>query len=95
MIQATRISDRVAWIALQFRGKNRHPLRQTRSNVEVLETCNPEELQYNEYDDDNDQNMDPTACLREAWAYVSTEEAEQPQDEQNYDDSPQHEISPF
>jgi hypothetical protein len=39
--------------------------------------------------------MDPTACFRETWAYVSTQKAEQPQDQQNYNDSPQHEISPF
>jgi hypothetical protein len=52
-------------------------------------------VQYDEYDGDYDQSMDPTACFREAWAYVSTQKAEQPQYYQNYDDSPQHEISPF
>jgi hypothetical protein len=39
--------------------------------------------------------MNPAACLREAWTYVPTEKAEQPQYYQNYDDGPQHEISPF
>jgi hypothetical protein len=36
-------------------------------------------MQYDEYDGDNDQNMDPTACLRKPWTYVPTEKAEQPQ----------------
>jgi hypothetical protein len=53
------------------------------------------EMQDDEYDGDNDQNMDPTAGFREAWTDSPTEKAEQPQDEQNYDDSPQHEVSPF
>jgi hypothetical protein len=39
--------------------------------------------------------VNPIAGAREVWNYVSTEKAEQPQDYQNYDDSPQHEISPF
>ena len=39
----------------------------------------PKEVQYDEYDGDNDQNMDPTACLWESWTYVPTEKAEQPQ----------------
>jgi len=55
----------------------------------------PQHAQYDEYDGDNDQNMDPTACLREAGADVPAEKAKKPQDDQNYDDSPQHEISPF
>jgi hypothetical protein len=52
-------------------------------------------MQYNEDHDDDNQNMNPAAGLREAWTYISPEEAEQPQDQENYDDSPQHEISPF
>jgi len=52
-------------------------------------------VQYDEYDGDNDQCMDPTAGLREAWADSATEKAEQPQDDQDYNDSPQHEVSPF
>jgi hypothetical protein len=36
-------------------------------------------VQYDEYDGDNDQRVNPSAGLREAWADVSTEKAEQPQ----------------
>jgi hypothetical protein len=39
--------------------------------------------------------MNPTAGLREAWKYIAAKKAEKPQDQENYDDSPQHEISPF
>jgi hypothetical protein len=52
-------------------------------------------MQYDEDDGNNDQSMNPTTCLREAGTYITTEKAEQPQDYQNDDDSPQHEISPF
>jgi hypothetical protein len=55
----------------------------------------PQQVQYDKYDGNYEQGMNPTACLREAWNYASTEKAEQPQDHQNYDNSPQHEISPF
>jgi hypothetical protein len=54
-----------------------------------------QKAQNNQYDGDNDQRMDPTAGLREAWADATTEKAEQPQDYQNYDDCPYHKISPF
>jgi hypothetical protein len=37
-------------------------------------------LQYNKNDDDNDQNVNPTAGPREPWADVLTEKAEQPED---------------
>jgi len=37
-------------------------------------------VQYDEDDSDDDQNMDPTACLWEAWIYVTAEKTEQPQD---------------
>jgi hypothetical protein len=40
----------------------------------------PEESQYHEDDNDDDQNMDPTAGLRETWKYVSTKKAKQPKD---------------
>jgi len=50
----------------------------------------PKELQDNEYDGDDDQNVNPTASFREAWTYIATEKAEQPQDYQNHDDGPQH-----
>jgi hypothetical protein len=39
--------------------------------------------------------VNPIARARESWTYVPTEKAEQPQDYQNYDNGPQHEISPF
>jgi hypothetical protein len=52
-------------------------------------------VQYDEYDGDNDQNVNPTAGTREPWAYVPTKEAKQPQYKENYDDSPQHDVSPF
>jgi hypothetical protein len=39
--------------------------------------------------------MNPTAASRKTRADVRPEKAEQPQDKQDYDDSPQHEISPF
>jgi hypothetical protein len=38
-----------------------------------------QKVQYDEDDDDNDQNVDPTAHLREAWIYVTAEKTEQPQ----------------
>jgi len=46
----------------------------------TLEIDHPKELQYDEYDGDDDQNMDPTAGFRKSWAYVRTKKAEQPQD---------------
>jgi hypothetical protein len=54
----------------------------------------PKEVQYDENDGDNEQSMNPIPGAREAWTYVPTEKAEQPQDYQNHDNSP-HEISPF
>ena len=54
-----------------------------------------QKVQYDQYDDDHDQDVNPIAGAWEAWTYVSTQKAEQPQDKQNYDDCPQHEISPF
>jgi hypothetical protein len=52
-------------------------------------------VQYDEDDGNHDQNVNPIAGLREAWTDSSTEKAEQPQDEQDYDDGPQHDVSPF
>jgi hypothetical protein len=40
-----------------------------------------EEVQYDENDDDYDQNVNPGAEVREAWDYVRTQKAEQPQDD--------------
>ena len=54
-----------------------------------------QKVQNHQDDNDNDQNMDPTAGTWEPWAYVPTQETEQPQYYKNYNDSPQHEISPF
>jgi len=53
------------------------------------------QIQYDQNDGDHDQGMDPTACLRDPCTYVPAEKAEQPQDYKNYDDCPQHEITPF
>ena len=38
----------------------------------------PKEVQYDEYDGDNEQSMNPIPGAREAWTYVPTEKAEQP-----------------
>ena len=40
-----------------------------------------EEVQYDEDDDDDNQNVNPGAEVREAWNYVWTQKAEQPQDD--------------
>jgi hypothetical protein len=55
----------------------------------------PKEVQDDEDDGEDDQQMNPTAGFREAGADVSTEEAKQPEHNQDYDDSPQHGPSPF
>lgn len=55
----------------------------------------PQQVQNDEDGGNNEQSMDPAACLRETWTDAPTEITEQPQNYQNYDDSPQHEISPF
>jgi hypothetical protein len=39
--------------------------------------------------------VDPIAGFGEAMKYIPSKSAKQPQDQQNNDDSPQHEISPF
>ena len=38
------------------------------------------EVQDDEDDRNNDQGMNPAACLREPWTDAPTEKAEQPQD---------------
>ena len=38
----------------------------------------PKQVQYDEYDGDDDQSVNPTACLRETWANSPSEKAEQP-----------------
>jgi len=47
---------------------------------DVLERHHSKQLQYNEDDNDDEQNMYPIAGLRESWADVPAESAEQPQD---------------
>ena len=54
-----------------------------------------QKVQNNQYDCYNDQDVNPIAGTREARTDVPAEKAEQPQDEQDNNDSPQHEISPF
>jgi hypothetical protein len=46
-----------------------------------LEVRDPQQPQNNEDDRDHDQDMDPTAGLREAGANVPPEKAEQPEDD--------------
>jgi hypothetical protein len=71
-------------------------LRQTWSNHRSARGLNHiKEIQYDEYDGDNDEKMDPTAGFRDSWTDVRTKKAEQPQDYENYDDRPHFEISPF
>jgi hypothetical protein len=52
-------------------------------------------VQNNQDYGDNDQSMNPSAGAREAWANARTDKAKQPQNDENDDDCPQHEISPF
>jgi hypothetical protein len=56
---------------------------------------NPQQTQNNEDHYNDNQNMNPAACLREAWTDVPTKKAEQPEDQQDHNDGPQHDISPF
>jgi hypothetical protein len=51
-------------------------------------------LQYDQDQRDNDQGMNPIAGAREPRAHAPAEKSKQPQDNQNDDDGPQHEISP-
>jgi hypothetical protein len=52
------------------------------------------QMQYQQNDGNNDQRMDPIAGARHSWADIPAQKAEQPQDDENYDDGPQHKISP-
>ena len=47
--------------------------------VEALKVYHPKDLQYDEYDGDNDQSVNPIAGARDPLTYVPTEKAEQPQ----------------
>jgi rubredoxin len=53
------------------------------------------EFQYDEDNGDNDQNVNPGTEVRQGWNYDRTKKAQQPQDYQNHDNNPQHEVSPF
>jgi len=56
---------------------------------------NSQQVKDDEDDDNNDENMDPIPGAREARADVPAKKADQPQNEQNNDDSPNHGVSPF
>jgi len=58
------------------------------------ELNDPQQIQNDEDNGKNKQSVDPPACFWETWAYVRTQKAEQPQDDENYDDGVQHDISP-
>jgi hypothetical protein len=60
----------------------------------VLGLNHSKQVQYDEDESNNEQGVNPAACLRDPLANVPAEKAEQPQNEQNDDDCPQHEISP-
>jgi hypothetical protein len=72
---------------------SRHQLRKSWCRPQCVRGLqHPKEVQYDEYDGDNDQNVYPISGARETWNDPPAEKAKQPQDEQNYDDGPQHEI---
>jgi hypothetical protein len=54
-----------------------------------------QQAQNNQNDNNNDQRMDPAAGSRKSWADSAAEKAQQPQNKQDYDNGPNHEISPF
>jgi hypothetical protein len=54
-----------------------------------------QQIQQNEDDHDDEQHMDGIARTRDAGEDIRSEIAEQPQDEQNYDDPGKHKVSPF
>jgi hypothetical protein len=52
--------------------------------------------QNDQDDSDHDQGMDPASAIRPVVIPgTPTEETKQPENKQDYDNSPQHEISPF
>jgi len=55
----------------------------------------PEQVQSDQDDGNNEQGVNPIPGARKPWADIRAKEAKQPQYKQDYDDSPQHEISPF
>jgi hypothetical protein len=56
---------------------------------------NSQEVQDDKDNGNDDQDVNPIAGLREATTDPATKKAKQPQDEQNYNDCPQHFVSPF
>jgi hypothetical protein len=58
----------------------------------ALEVNDSKELQHDEDDGDNKQGVNPIACAWDLWADVLAEKAKQPEDDENNDDCPQHEI---
>jgi hypothetical protein len=65
------------------------------SSPEALEVDHPKELQYDEYDGDDDQGVNKAASFGDSGTISRTEKPDQPQHDQNPDDNPQHELSPF
>ena len=52
--------------------------------------------QNSQYDSDHDQGMDPASAIRPVVIPgTPTEETKQPKNKQDYDNGPQHEITPF
>jgi hypothetical protein len=54
-----------------------------------------EKLQDDQNDHDHNENVNPVSGAREPRADIPPEKSEQPQDEQNDDNGPQHTLSPF
>jgi hypothetical protein len=83
-------------IDLQPTIRNHHQQLQPQAFCRTAEWLyNPKEMQDNKYYGDNNQNVNPIAGLGKTGTDPPAEKAQQPQDEQNYYDGPQHEISPF
>jgi hypothetical protein len=55
----------------------------------------PKQVQDDQYNSNHEQGMDPIAGLRDSLADILAKKAQHPQNDQNYDDCPQHEISPL
>jgi hypothetical protein len=53
------------------------------------------QVQNDQDHSDDDQNVNPGTKVWQGWNYDRAKKAQQPQDNQNHDDYPQHEVSPF
>jgi hypothetical protein len=53
------------------------------------------QVQNDQDHSDNDQNVNPGPEVRQGWNYDRAKKAQQPQDDQNHDNYPQHDVSPF